>query len=116
MRHAASYLRLEGLRPVSRWNLWAEPHGGQMRKLSRHVRTSAAALGAAALLGTVLAALPATAATRAATPSGIPAGAASLGLTHCDAYGGPTICSGSVASFDGASMDLDLTLPAPNTG
>jgi hypothetical protein len=33
-----------------------------------------------------------------------------------DSYGGVRICSGSVPSFDGAKLDVDLTQPAPGTG
>jgi dienelactone hydrolase len=34
----------------------------------------------------------------------------------CPEYGGVRICSGSVPSFDGATLDVDLTLPAQDTG
>jgi predicted acyl esterase len=33
-----------------------------------------------------------------------------------ESYGGVRICSGSVPSFDGAKLDVDLTQPAPGTG
>jgi poly(3-hydroxybutyrate) depolymerase len=33
-----------------------------------------------------------------------------------DSYGGVHICSGSVPSFDGAKLDVDLTQPAQGTG
>lgn len=34
----------------------------------------------------------------------------------CPAYGGVQICSGSVPSFDGSKLDVDLTLPQQGTG
>src|SRR3954454_23452034 len=34
----------------------------------------------------------------------------------CPTYGGQQICSGEVPSFDGATLDVDLTLPEQNTG
>jgi dienelactone hydrolase len=33
----------------------------------------------------------------------------------CPAYGGIQICSGEVPSFDGSKLDVDLSLPAPNS-
>ncbi len=51
----------------------------------------------------------------AAGPSGSRASAASpLGLT-CAPYGGQTICSGEVPSFDTSLMDVDVTQPAAGT-
>ena len=38
-----------------------------------------------------------------------------LGLS-CAAYGGPTICSGEVPSFDGSALDVDVTRPTTGTG
>ena len=37
-------------------------------------------------------------------------------LTNCSPYGGVQVCSGEVASWDGALLDADLTLPQPGTG
>jgi predicted acyl esterase len=34
----------------------------------------------------------------------------------CPSYGGVQICSGEVPSFDGSPLDVDVTLPARNTG
>jgi dienelactone hydrolase len=34
----------------------------------------------------------------------------------CPAYGGVQVCSGSVPSFDGSKLDVDLTLPLHDTG
>lgn len=43
-------------------------------------------------------------------------GAASpLGLS-CAVYGGPSICSGEVPSFDGSVLDVDVTRPTTGTG
>ena len=38
------------------------------------------------------------------------------GLNDCPRYGGVRICSGEVASWDKALLDVDLTLPQPGTG
>ena len=38
------------------------------------------------------------------------------GLTTCGSYPDVQICSGEVTSWDGASLDVDLTLPARGTG
>src|SRR5215212_4254821 len=48
-----------------------------------------------------------------------PAGAASLPdsfAAPCPAYGDMQVCSGSVPSFDGSKLDVDLTLPINDTG
>src|SRR3954454_15758248 len=37
-------------------------------------------------------------------------------FNDCPAYGDQRICSGQVPSFDGAQLDVDLTLPEQNTG
>lgn len=52
-----------------------------------------------------------------AAPS-IPAQAESAvpALGDCPRYGGVRICSGEVASWDKALLDVDLTLPQPGTG
>src|SRR4051794_3267682 len=34
----------------------------------------------------------------------------------CPAYGDMRVCSGSVPSFDGSTLDVDLTLPQQDTG
>jgi predicted acyl esterase len=52
-----------------------------------------------------------------AVPAHAAAGVA--GLAPCvenPSYGGVQICSGEVASWDGTSLDVDLTLPHPGTG
>jgi len=82
---------------------------------------SGAAVGIAALiLGTMTALAPpsvlaasSASSPAAATPAG--AGQSPLGLT-CSPYSGQTICSGSVPSFDGSPLDVDLTLPTQHTG
>jgi dienelactone hydrolase len=48
-----------------------------------------------------------------------PAGAATLPSSFaapCPAYGDMQVCSGSVPSFDGSKLDVDLTLPSAGTG
>ncbi len=72
--------------------------------------------------------LPAAALCLASIAPTLPAHAASAvpGLTSCAPYGPSdstgqlvdpvTICSGEVTSWDGASLDVDLTLPAPGSG
>jgi dienelactone hydrolase len=35
---------------------------------------------------------------------------------HCPVYGDVEVCSGQVPSFDGTTLDVDLTKPFPNTG
>jgi hypothetical protein len=49
-----------------------------------------------------------------AMPPGRAAAAASLPLT-CASYADTTVCSGTVPSFDGSPLDVDLTLPAAGT-
>jgi hypothetical protein len=67
-------------------------------------------LRAVILVSTVAAALSATA------PA--PAASATAPITDffnsCPTYGDQQICSGEVPSFDGAKLDVDLTLPEPN--
>jgi predicted acyl esterase len=60
---------------------------------------------AIALLAALAAAAPANATT---LPSGFTA--------PCPVYGDMQVCSGSVPSFDGSKLDVDLTLPAQGTG
>jgi predicted acyl esterase len=65
--------------------------------------------------------LPAAFVCLAAILPSLPAHANSTvpGLSYCAAYGqiDPVqICSGEVPSWDGASLDVDLTLPATNSG
>ncbi|MFN2518909.1 MAG: alpha/beta hydrolase family protein [Jatrophihabitantaceae bacterium] len=58
-------------------------------------------------------------ATVTSTPSAalVPARAPSPLSLPCAAYpGGDTICSGEVRSFDGAPLDVDVTVPATGTG
>jgi predicted acyl esterase len=49
-----------------------------------------------------------------------PAASATTPITdffnNCPTYGDQQICSGQVPSFDGAKLDVDLTLPEQNTG
>ena len=62
--------------------------------------------GAIALVAALVAAAPAAAATT--LPPGFDA--------SCPAYGGVQVCSGSVPSFDGSKLDVDVTLPTRDTG
>src|SRR3954451_4689933 len=71
------------------------------------VRTLAALLAAAATLALAPIASAATAITDSFNQD---AGGA------CPTYGGQQICSGQVPSFDGATLDVDLTLPEQDSG
>src|SRR3954454_6181911 len=59
--------------------------------------------------------LPAGFALVAAAPA-TAAAADSAFKPTCPRYGDQEICSGQVQSFDGTSLDVDLTKPAQNTG
>src|SRR3954452_19977422 len=49
--------------------------------------------------------------------SAVPAGAAEPIFTGpCPQYGDQEVCSGQVASFDGTSLDVDLTKPSGGGG
>jgi dienelactone hydrolase len=76
-----------------------------MRRPTSRVRTPFAALSSMALI-VGFAGAAVTAPAHAAEP---------LGLS-CGPYGGQTICSGAVPSFDGSPLDVDVTLPEQGTG
>ena len=67
------------------------------------------------LLVTFALALPASSAVAAELPSEFTASCPTANPAG-ESYGGVRICSGSVPSFDGARMDVDLTQPMENTG
>jgi pimeloyl-ACP methyl ester carboxylesterase len=71
-------------------------------------------LGLAGALATTLVLALSPPSARAATPitTDFVAGAG----VPCPTYGGQQICSGEVPSFDGAKLDVDLTLPAGGGG
>ena len=62
--------------------------------------------------------LPAALLCAAASIPWLPAQAATTfpSAGPCPSYGGVQICSGEVPSFDGSPLDVDVTLPAANTG
>src|SRR5690242_9427113 len=88
-----------GCRPVP---LGTAPGGVSMRRYLVPMLVAALSAG---LATTATATATATAATTAGP----------LGLS-CAAYGGPTICSGEVPSFDGSVLDVDVTRPTTGSG
>ncbi len=67
------------------------------------------------LLAAAVLALPAASATAAELPPGFTPSCPAANAEG-EGYGGVRICSGSVPSFDGSKMDVDVTQPMPGTG
>jgi len=85
--------------------------------MRRRTAVASAVMSMTVAAGSVAGLSAASTAASAAPPAAPAATAPSLGLSCSANYpGGDTICSGEVPSFDGSPLDVDVTLPADNSG